>query len=458
MIYTSGSTGKPKGIVGIHLGILHSLTSWDAVLPVEQDEVRCVRASLTVAGSIGALLCPLALGLRVVIVPEKDTADVHRFIDIVESERVTGISLVPVALSQVIEIGSGITTRLSSVRSVKSGGSRLSPNLIKAFSDLLPDAELVYHYGTSETGLIMRIENECAVRGEATGRPGFGSRVYILDDKMNPAPIGFPGEIYILGKHLFRGYVNKPALTAERFVPNPFGEAGERLYKTGDLGRFEIDGWVTLLERIDRQVHVRGFRVELDEIETALENHSGVQDCFLTAQSTAETRLVAYVSAKPGISLSITDLRSYLVQRLPSYMVPSLIVVIPDFPRTPNGKIDRSAFPLPDTKRPELDTPYIEARNPTEKALADIWAEVLGFERIGIYDDFFELGGDSLVAVRIVARITAQLGAELSIHSIFEHRTIAGLLDLLSQSEFTHSVDSPGIRQREKKSYETKLV
>jgi amino acid adenylation domain-containing protein len=441
VIYTSGSTGKPKGIIGIHRGILRSLTSWEAALPM--DAVRCVRKSLSVAGSIGALLCPLALGSRVVIVPEKDTGDVCRFIDIVESERVTGLSLVPIVLGQVLEIGPDITKRLSKVRSVKSGGSHLSPDLIKAFFNLLPDAELVYHYGSSETGFIMRIENECAVRGQATGRPGFGTQVYVLDDKMNPVPIGLPGEIHIAGKHLFRGYVNKPALTAERFVANPFGEPGERLYKTGDLGRLELDGRVTLLTRTDRQVKVRGFRIELDEIETVLEKHKGVQECFLTTHGgAAETRLIAYVSAKPEMCLSITNLRTYLTQCLPSYLMPSLIIVVPQLPRTPNGKIDCSALPLPDTKRPELDNFYIEAKTCDEKVLADIWAEVLGFERIGIYDDFLDLGGDSLAAMRIVSRIVAQLGVQMSVGSIFEHRTIAELLGHVSLQGVPQSVVS----------------
>jgi acyl carrier protein len=262
------------------------------------------------------------------------------------------------------------------------------------------------------------------------GRPIANSKVYILDRCLQLVPIGVIGELYIGGDSLARGYLNQPDLSREKFISNPFiKEPGARLYRTGDLARYLADGNIQFAGRIDDQVKVRGFRVEPGEIETLLCRHPDVLECVISVceDATGEKRLVAYIVTSAGQHLTSGQLRDYLKEKLPEYMIPSAFVLLDSLPLTASGKVDRRGLPAPDGSRPELAEAYVAPRNVTEKLLTTIWVEVLKLEKVGIYDDFFELGGHSLLATRVVSRIREVFRIELPLRALFEKPTVAGL-------------------------------
>jgi acyl carrier protein len=254
--------------------------------------------------------------------------------------------------------------------------------------------------------------------------------VFVLDACLNPQPVGVPGELFIGGDGLARGYLNQPELTREKFIPHPFSsDPGARLYRTGDRVRYLADGTLEFRERIDRQVKILGFRIELGEIETVLKQHPGVRDALVIARPTAEggQRLVGYWVAQNNPAPTLDDLRRYLTQKLPDFMVPSGFVTMASLPLTPNGKVDRQALPEPETSRPSLATPFVAPRNPLEQAIARIWQEVLQLTSVGIDDNFFELGGNSLQLVRTHARLRECLETDLPITLLFQFSTIGAL-------------------------------
>jgi acyl-coenzyme A synthetase/AMP-(fatty) acid ligase len=263
------------------------------------------------------------------------------------------------------------------------------------------------------------------------GRPIANTQIYLLDAQGRLAPEGVPGELHIGGENLARGYLHQPALTAERFIPHPFSaEPGARLYKTGDLARWLPDGNIEFLGRLDQQVKLRGFRIELGEIEAALREHPAVREAVVLAR---EERLIAYlVSAQTP-----TDLRAFLHERLPDYMIPATFVTLAGLPLTPNGKVDRRALPAPEQTRPELTSAYVAPRNPIEEQLAAIAAPLLRVERVGVYDNFFELGGHSLLATQFIARLRTAFQVELPLRSLFEGPSIAAVAVALEQAKTT---------------------
>src|SRR5581483_224947 len=266
------------------------------------------------------------------------------------------------------------------------------------------------------------------------GRPIANTRVYVLDRQRQPVPIGVPGELYIGGDGVARGYLNRPELTTERFVPDPFGaDPGARLYKTGDLVRYRPDGTLEFLGRLDDQVKIRGFRIELGEVEAALRRHPRVGDAVVVARgdTAGDRRLVAYVVPDGAAHLPPSTLQSFLRQKLPDYMVPSLFVTMDRLPLNPNGKVDRRALPAPGAERPALEQTYVPPRSPCERRLVAIWERLLGVRPIGVTDDFFALGGHSLLAARLFAEIASEFGTHLPLASIFPDATIEHLADLL---------------------------
>ncbi len=300
-------------------------------------------------------------------------------------------------------------------------------------------ARLINVYGPTEATVAA---TQCelgpgARRSDATqsrvpiGGPLGRARIYILDRHLNPVPIGMPGELHVGGPVLARGYLNRPELTAERFTADPFGNKPEaRLYKTGDLARYLPDGNIEFLGRVDDQVKLRGYRVELGEVESALVSHPAVRESATVLREDApEQKLLAAYVVADGSSAppSPRELRGYLKERLPEYMVPSAFVVLEALPLTPNGKVDRRALPEPDNARPELGEDFVAPRTPVEEVLVGIWEEVLGLERVGIHDDFFELGGHSLLATRVISRVRDVFQVELPLRSLFEEPTVAGL-------------------------------
>jgi acyl carrier protein len=273
---------------------------------------------------------------------------------------------------------------------------------------------------------------------ETIGRPITNTHMYILDKHLQPTPLGVPGELYIGGAGLARGYLNRPDLTAEKFIPNPFSdELGARLYKTGDLVRYLPDGNIEFLGRIDHQVKIRGFRIELGEIEAVLSHHPIVQEAVAVVREdrSGDKRLVAYVVPNQKSLPKIHELRNFLQQKLPDYMVPSAFVMLDALPLTPNGKVDRKALPAPDQTRPELEETFVAPRTPIEQELTEIWADVLKLEKVGIYDSFFALGGHSLRATQIISRIHDAFQVELPLRCLFETSTIAGLAMAIEQAK-----------------------
>src|SRR5262249_733028 len=292
--------------------------------------------------------------------------------------------------------------------------------------------ELINHYGPTENSVVSTCAEVVTASSDASappiGRPIANTEVYLLDRNLQPVPLGVTGELLIGGDGLARCYLNDPDLTAEKFIPNPFSEApGARLYKTGDLARYLADGNLEFLGRIDYQVKIRGFRIELGEIEVALSQHPAVREVAVMAHedSPGDKRLVAYVVPQDGQADALTDLRGFLKQSLPEYMVPSAFVTLERLPLTPNGKVDRKALPAPE--RTVFDeAAYVAPRTATEEILAGIWAEVLGLERVGINDNFFKQGGHSLLAVSVIER-DRRAGLHVDVRTLFVTPTLAGL-------------------------------
>jgi len=315
------------------------------------------------------------------------------------------------------------------------GGEQLDQHLVNRTFAAVPDIEIWNLYGPTEAtanACTGRVTRHCP---PTIGRPIANTQVYILDRQLQPVPIGVAGDLHIGGDGLARGYLNRPDLTAEKFIANPFStDPPSRLYKTGDLGRYHPDGNIEFLGRIDNQVKIRGFRIELGEIEAVLAQHPSIQQAVVFARedSLSDRRLVSYCVATDGSSPSVHDLRSFLQQKLPDYMVPSAFVFLNSFPLTPNGKLDRKALPAPDHSRPVLDHAFAPPKTLVEEILATIWAEILKLDKIGIHDNFFHLGGHSLLATQIVSRINSYFGIELPLRHIFESPTVAEMAIILS--------------------------
>ena len=331
--------------------------------------------------------------------------------------------------------GAGIVPR----KFVITGGEAASWEMFQRIADMKTCA-IINHYGPTETTIgsltydfVGLNETSRLAAIVPLGRPIANSQVYVLDVLGQPAPFGVAGELCISGDGVSSGYLNQPEQTAQRFVRNPFSvEASSRMYMSGDRARWLPDGIVEFLGRVDNQVKIRGHRVEPEEIEGVLRKHASVQQAVVIPRDdkTGEKRLVAYVAPGKGAATA-DELRIYLSHQLPEYMVPSVIVVMPALPLTPNGKIDRRSLPDPEVNR-DAGKVFVGSRNSVEQALADIWAQVLGVERVGVNDNFFELGGHSLLATQVVSRVRSDFDVQLPLRSIFEAPTVAGLAETVS--------------------------
>jgi non-ribosomal peptide synthetase component F/acyl carrier protein len=363
-----------------------------------------------------------------------------------------------VAFQQLMEIAGSEGTLPHCLREVNVAGEQLQINssAISFFSQL-EECVLHNHYGPSECHAVTTY----ALAGDPrswpalppVGKPIYNTQIYLLDQRLQPVPIGVSGELYIGGVSLARGYINQPDLTAAAFVPNPFGDIpGARLYRTGDLARYRLDGTIEFLGRIDQQVKIRGFRIETGEVEAALRDHPDVQEIIVAAHgvSAEEKRLVAYVVAREGSlpDTLATDLRQHAREKLPEYMVPASIMLLDQIPLTSDGKVNRRALPEPQLGQRDTSEEFIAPRTPVEEVLAGIWSEVLGLERIGINDNFFHLGGHSLLATRVIARLRDAFGTPFPLRKIFEEPTVAALAEALEESIRTaRGVQTPPIER-----------
>jgi amino acid adenylation domain-containing protein len=416
VIYTSGSTGTPKGVMIRHSSVA-TLIGWaPRALGIRPGTPVLASTSVCFDVHVAETWVPLALGARVVLVP-----NALHLASLPAGETVEVASMVPSAAAELLRTG-GIP---ACVRALNLGGEPLRGELAQELYGALPALEQVVNlYGPTEDTTYSTWHRPArgVERTMPVGVPVDGSRVYVLDAALRPVGAGETGEIWMAGAGVSRGYVARPGLTAWRFLPDPWSpEPGARMYRTGDRGRGAPDGVVECLGRADHQVKVRGHRVELAEVEGALRRHPAVADAAAAVRGDA---LVGYVVAAGAAAPSAAELRATVAEHLPHYMVPGLVVALPALPRLPNGKVDRGALPAPEVAAAEA---YVAPRTPAEAAVCDIWAQVLGVERVGVEDDFFDLGGHSLRATQIMARVRQALGAELSPFAVFDLRTPAAL-------------------------------
>ena len=429
--FTSGSTGKPKGVANIHRSITSRLASQS--LPDIQNEDIC--AINTNLGFGSRLFYPLALGATVALVSDKKWKNVSVLAEAMNEMRVTCMYVVPSLLRQLVNARPSVLESLRGLRAITVGGETLSPDIVTRVREVWPQTLLVNTYGSNEIGTTASmtvIDDEVAAQSRSIGRPVINTRIHILNDEMERVQPGSIGEIHVSSAHLARGYVGNAALTAERFVPDPFGsQAGGRLYKTGDLGRYSEDGSIEFLGRADNQVKIRGYRVEPDEVAIALQGYDKVSEAAVRAwDATDGPRLVAYVVPGNDRPLTSTELRAHLSSCLPDYMIPATFVVLSELPRTFNGKVAASKLPPPPRERPSLEVEYEGPRDRFEQAVVEIWQELLEIDRIGIHDNFVELGGDSLLAVQAGTRLTEMFGAEVSLEAML-YGTVAEISDAI---------------------------
>ena len=422
VIYTSGSTGRPKGVMVPHRCVANFLESMRREPGMDADGVLVAVTSLSFDIAVLELLLPLVAGGRVVVATREQALDPGRLAGLLRSSGATAMQATPATWRMLVQSGWAGEPDLA----VLCGGEALAPDLA---AELLPRGRALWNlYGPTETTVwsaVHRVESADAI---PLGHPVANTRLYVLDPAGQPCPPGVPGELFIGGDGVVRGYLRRPGLTAERFVPDPFsGEAGGRLYRTGDRVRRRLDGALDFLGRVDFQVKLRGFRIELGEVEAALAEHPGVRQAVAAVREdvAGDARLVAYL-VPAGVAPPAPDaLRGALSSRLPDYMVPGAFVFLDALPLTPNGKVDRRALPAPEAAGPAAEHVPVPPRTPAEKAVAAIWREVLRVDQVGVDDNFFNVGGHSLLLARVAARLQEWLGREVPLLDLFRHPTVA---------------------------------
>jgi acyl-coenzyme A synthetase/AMP-(fatty) acid ligase/acyl carrier protein len=389
------------------------------------------KTALSFDASAWEFFWPLVTGATLVVARPYAEKDGDYMVKTLQEQGVTVLQLVPSLLKLLVE-QKGFEN-CGDLRHVFCGGEALPAAVCERFFERLPHARLTNVYGPTETTMHVttwECRTDTLERIVPIGRPVGNTQAYVLDQRMQPVPIGVPGELCIGGVQVARGYLNRPELTAERFIADPFSkQQGRKLYRTGDLARFRPDGGIEFLGRIDHQVKIRGYRIELGEIESVLRQHSAIADVIVMAREDVpgDKRLIAYVQRKADQTLKSSDLHKHSVAKLPDYMVPSAFVLLDKMPLLSNGKVDREALPTPEYSRQLLEEEYVAPRNEVEESLAKIFAEVLGIEKIGVNDNFFLLGGHSLSATQVITRLRETLGADVPLRRIFEEPTVSGL-------------------------------
>ena len=432
VIYTSGSTGQPKGAMNTHRGICNRLLWMQDAYGLDVDDRVLQKTPFSFDVSVWEFFWPLLTGAALVLARPRGHGDSDYLASLIAAQGVTTCHFVPPMLAAFLE-EPDLLPHCRSLRRVICSGEALPWELQERFFEVFADAGTTLHnlYGPTEAAVDVTFwpcRPGSLERVVPIGRPIANTQIYLLDPRGQPVPVGVPGELFIGGTGVARGYLGRPELTAERFVPDPFSaDPAARLYRTGDLARWRTDGNLVYLGRLDHQVKLRGFRIELGEIETLLGRQPGVRECLVLAREDqpGERRLVAYVVGEPA---STAALRDALRASLPEYMVPSAVVRLAALPLTPNGKVDRRALPAPDFSREDPDADFAAPSTPLETRLADIWRDVLHLERIGVRQGFFDLGGDSLLGLRMVNRLRDLLGGQpISLALVFEAPTIEAL-------------------------------
>jgi amino acid adenylation domain-containing protein len=437
VIYTSGSTGKPKGVAVSHAGIVNRLAWMQAEYGLGADDRVLQKTPYSFDVSVWEFFWTLGFGATLVIARPNGHQDPRYLASVIEAANITTLHFVPPMLEEFLN---SVTGTLGGILTrVFCSGQALPAELQRRFFQQLPHVALHNLYGPTEASVDVTYWR-CDPQDESAmvpiGRPIANTQIYLLDNDFNPVPPGAAGELYIGGTGLARGYLSRAGLTAECFVPNPFGAAGSRLYRSGDLARHRKDGAIEYLGRRDHQVKIRGFRIELGEIEAALARVPGVRACVVLARQDGPGGecLVAYIVAEPGQSLAIDDVRKHLGQELPDHMLPAMYVTLVAFPLMPNGKLDRGALPAPGLDA-ILGGDHEAPSSETEAAVANIWMRLLELPRVGRHDNFFHIGGNSLLAVQLVARFDAELGVKVALRDLFSQRTLADMAALIATTE-----------------------
>jgi amino acid adenylation domain-containing protein/thioester reductase-like protein len=461
-IYTSGSTGQPKAVAIAHRQLVNYI--YAIIDRLDFAKGASFATVSTFAADLGntVIFPALCTGGCLHIISQETAADPQALADYFQRHPIDYLKIVPSHLAALL--AASPTSSILPRKSLILGGEASSWQLINQLQELAGECQIFNHYGPTETtvGVLTYPITQQTQQLSSTvplGQPLANTQVYVLDEQLQLVPIGVPGELYIGGAGLARGYLNQPELTATRFIQNPFvSDSQARLYKTGDQVRYLIDGNLEFLGRVDRQVKIRGFRIELEEIETTLKQHSGVQEVVVTAteETLGNKRLVAYIVINPQLRLNnhnyqatASVLRSFCLDKLPEYAIPSTLVLLKALPLTANGKIDYQALPTPEQNRPELEQVYVAPRTNLERQLAEIWSEILGLEQVGIYDNFFELGGHSLLITQLLAKFRKALRVELPLKVLFDAPTIAELAAQIDSKQIadtsTINLDSEAI-------------
>jgi acyl-coenzyme A synthetase/AMP-(fatty) acid ligase/acyl carrier protein len=443
MIYTSGSTGRPKGAVNTHRGIANRLLWMQETFGLTPEDRVLQKTPTSFDVSVWELFWPLMVGARLVLARPGGHQDPAYLARRIREAGVTTLHFVPSMLQVFLEEPGAAAC--DSLRRVIASGEALPGGLARRFQELLggSGAELHNLYGPTEAAVDVTwwpCASESGARPVPIGRPVANTRIHLRDAHGHEVPVGSAGELCIGGVQLARGYWRRPELTAERFVPDSYGgEPGGRLYRTGDLARRLPGGEIEFLGRLDHQVKLRGVRIELGEIEAALAACPEVREVVVGARGQgAALRLVAWVTPAPGREISPAALRGALRRSLPELMVPSAFVVLPALPLSPNGKVDRRALPSPDDARGGRETPYVAPRTPVEETLAALWSELLGVERVGVDDHFFDLGGHSLMATQLISRVREVFGVDVPLAALFEEApTVANLARAVARYQVT---------------------
>ncbi|GAP22654.1 non-ribosomal peptide synthetase [Leptolinea tardivitalis] len=439
ILFTSGSTGKPKGVLHTHRNIINRFYSLMGNVPMTETDVFVQSSPLSSIDAIDEILFPLFWGASTSIVSGGAVKDPRLLVQILEKRAVTHILLVPSLLRMILEITEDVETRLKRLTNWIIGGEMLEEALSQEFHRQLPHARLINYYGLTEgdgtlfdTGKAHPFSSNPPI-----GRAAPNVRVYLLNSALQPVPVGVIGEICIGGNGIARGYLNLPEINAQRFIDDLFVPGdNNKLFRTGDLGRYLPDGNIEYMGRKDFQVKIRGFRVELQEVEGEIRQHPAVKEVVVVPykspnQQTGFDRLVAYIVRQSGHTESGKEIRDFLESRLPEYAIPAFIIPMEAFPLNPNGKVDRKQLPEPQIEQIQKDTVIIPPKDQTEEKLLKIWEEILGIHPISTNDSVFDLGGDSLSVICILVQVESEFGRDLPIDIIFQADTVAKLAEIL---------------------------
>lgn len=438
IIYTSGSTGIPKGVVGLHRGAVNRCHwMWEAY-PFDVGEVCAQKTALSFVDHVWEVFGPLLKGVPLSVIRDEVLQEPAKFVECMRQEKITRLVLVPSLLRAVLDLDVELGNRLSELKICVTSGEVLPIDLAERFLAALPGVKLLNLYGSSEVAADVTAHEvtglDLTTGTIPIGRPIFNTKLYVLDSNRQPLPVGIPGELYVGGAQLANGYLHRPELTKSHFINNPFDNSGNsRLYRTGDLAYYQADGILNYLGRGDQQIKVRGYRIELAEIEYVLTQHPAIREAVVTTRENVpgDNRIVAYYIPRQQTPVSATSLSNFLREKLPAYMLPATFVRVDSWPLTPNNKIDRTALTVLDRGR-YAGQSFAKPQSELEKDIAAIWQQLLQIDKVGIDDNFFDLGGHSLLLVKLQSHLAPLFNKELPLIEIFRYPTIRMLAKYFS--------------------------